>query len=798
MKTIFKIAKTELALLFYSPIAWFLLIAFVFQTGYAYTNSIDSSMMFQDMGGPQLGNLFDLTFKTFSSPFGGIWRGLVGTLYLYLPLLTMGLMSREISGGTIRLLNSSPVNVREIIFGKYLAMMIYNLVLVSVLVLIVTLALFNIHAVDAGSLVSAVLGIYLVLCTYAAIGLFMSCLTSYQVVAALSTLVLLAILNYIGQLWQDVDFVKDLAYFLSITGRVDKMLDGLTTSKDVLYFMIIIFMFLGFSITKLRSDQETRPFWVRAGRYVLLFAGAMVAGYISSLPRFTGYWDSTASRKNTLTENSRKILEEMGDTTLEVTSYINLLEGHFIYGMPGQRQQDKERWESYVRFKPTIKLNYIYYYDSTGNLFKNNPGQTLKSLVDKEIKAFKLDPGLIKTPEEIRQIIDLRPEKNRYVMQLKYKDKTTFLRIYNDNLAFPTETETAAALKRLLKAGMPRIVFAQGEGERGIEKAGDRHYKRLTNDITFRYSLVNQGFDVSTLSLKTEDIPSDITALVIADPKIGFDSVSMRKLFRYIAAGGNLLIAGEPGNQAILDPLMRPLGVGLMEGMLVQRTRDFSPELIQAQLTPFAAGFTKELQRDAHDSLCVTMRGAASFSYTTDGPFTVMPLLMTPGQDSWNKKIRPDEKRIEEAEDAETPVNTGTFLPAGNPQPKTPDTVWNGLDYSPVQGDRKGPLPVMIGLTRTIHGRQQRIVLSGDADFLSNLELGQRAFNSCNFDFSTAVFSWFSYGEFPIDTSRPIPQDNRLDLTDGGLRALKIFLLWVLPGLLLVCGGILLLRRKRK
>ena len=144
MKTILKIARTELALLFYSPIAWFLLIAFLFQAGLAYTSEIEGILTSQDMGGRNLKYLTFLTSRTFAPPFG-IWPQLVGKLYLYLPLLTMGLMSREINGGTIKLLYSSPIKVREIIFGKYLAMMVYNLALVLVLAIIVLFGISDIQ-----------------------------------------------------------------------------------------------------------------------------------------------------------------------------------------------------------------------------------------------------------------------------------------------------------------------------------------------------------------------------------------------------------------------------------------------------------------------------------------------------------------------------------------------------------------------------------------------------------------------------------------------------------------------------
>lgn len=809
-----KIARTELALLFYSPIAWFLLVAFLFQSGLAYTGTIEGTLTSQDMGGSNLRYLTFLTARTFAPPYG-IWPQLTGKLFLYLPLLTMGLMSREINGGTIKLLYSSPIKVREIIFGKYLAMMVYNLALVSILALIVVFGLFNIQHADAGMLLAGLLGIYLLLCAYAAVGLFMSCLTSYQVVAALSTLVLLAALSYIGQLWQDIDFVRDLAYFLSIQGRADHMLLGLITTKDVIYFLVIILLFLGFGICKLQSDRESKPAFVKAGRYVLIVVLALTVGYISSRPGLVGYFDATADKTMTLTVNAQTVLKEMGDSPLEVTSYINLLDGRFYYGKPDQRNIDMARWEPYLRFKPDIRFKYVYFYDSTGdkNLFKYNPGLTVQKLAERYAKSMKVDLRSFETPQEIRKTIDLRPEQNRYVMDLHYNGRKTFLRLFDDQMVFPSETETSAALKRLMQAKMPMIAFAQGESERSIDKMGDRHFKYLTNEVPFRNSLINQGFDVEKIFLKDQDIPEDITALVIADPKIAFDSVSRRKIEHYIADGGNLLIAGEPGKQDIVNPLLQPLGVQLMEGMMVERNKDFSPELVQPYLTTAAAGLTKKLQSDFEDSLVIAMHGAAGLSYTAGGPFTITPLAMTSARSSWNKKIKPSESMIELAEDEETPPDYGSGIlitgvesddgskhKKAKPAPGTPDPGVDPdiLSFNASQGDRPGPLPAVVGLTRNIHGRQQRIVVAGDADFLSNAELGRFNLKTCNFDFSTGLFSWLDNGDFPIDTSRPPAKDKRLNITDSGLASLKVLLLGILPGLLLILGSIVLIRRKRK
>ena len=132
MKIIYKIAKAELQSLFFSPIAWLILILYTFQTGMDFAGLVDGVMKGREMG-------YGVTNGT--SRFFGGWDGVLtvvqGYLYLYIPLLTMNLMSRELGSGSIKLLYSSPVTNVQIILGKYLSMLIYALVLVGILVLYV-------------------------------------------------------------------------------------------------------------------------------------------------------------------------------------------------------------------------------------------------------------------------------------------------------------------------------------------------------------------------------------------------------------------------------------------------------------------------------------------------------------------------------------------------------------------------------------------------------------------------------------------------------------------------------------
>ena len=155
----------------------------------------------------------------------GIFPGFLRNLYLYIPLLTMGLMSREYSSGSIKLLFSSPVTDSQIIFGKYLSVLIYNLVLILPLLVVGVFCGITITNADLGLLFTGILGIYLLICAYGAIGLFMSSITSYQVVAAMGTLAVLAALNYVGEVGQDYAFVRDITYWLSISGRADEFIN---------------------------------------------------------------------------------------------------------------------------------------------------------------------------------------------------------------------------------------------------------------------------------------------------------------------------------------------------------------------------------------------------------------------------------------------------------------------------------------------------------------------------------------------------------------------------------------------
>ncbi|WP_427874413.1 ABC transporter permease [Flavobacterium sp. MMS24-S5] len=306
MKTIYRIAKTELNTMFYSPVAWVVLVIFSIQSSWKFFGTVERYEKAQKIG-EGLGNLTQTIFSGFS----GLYTEMQNYLYLYVPLLTMGLVSREINSGSIKLLLSSPIKIKDIVLGKYLAIAAYCLLFIVILGLQVGIAYFSIENLDLKFAISGLIGLYLLVCTYAAIGLFMSCLTSYQVVAAISTLVVLAGLNFIGKLWQDVEIVKDITYFLSIAGRANEMLEGLIISKDVFYFVLVSSLFIVLSIYKLQTGRDAQTISKRVLKYTLLITVVLALGYITSRAPLTLYHDMTRTKDRTLTKTSLDIVKKI-------------------------------------------------------------------------------------------------------------------------------------------------------------------------------------------------------------------------------------------------------------------------------------------------------------------------------------------------------------------------------------------------------------------------------------------------------------------------------------------------------
>ncbi|MGI0107024.1 Gldg family protein [Salinimicrobium sp. WS361] len=755
MKKILKIAKLELSLLFYSPIAWLILIIFIIQCGVNFVELLEAREAQQQLGYPVKGLTMDI--------FGGnqgFFAAVQNKLYLYIPLLTMGLMSRELSSGSLKLLLSSPVTNRQIILGKFLSMMLYGFLLVLVLMLIVGFGAFFIENLDFKFLIGGILGLYLLICAYAAIGLFMSSLTSYQVVAAVSTLAVLAALNFVGEIGQSIDYVRDITYWISIQGRADNFINGLISTKDLIYFILVIGLFLLLTIMRLNSGREIRSSMVMATRYALVVIVVLFIGYFSSLPAFDVYYDTTRFKEQTLTQNSQELLEKL-EEPLTITTYVNVLNVWANVGAPKYRIMDLNQFDKYTRFLPDLEMRYVPYYDYSLNS-RDSTEKTLEERGRQAAIAYGYDFEDLLTPEEIREQIDLVPELNLFVRTVEYEGRSTFLRMFFDMVTYPEEAEISAAIKRLLQEP-PVVGVLSGNDERRIDLTGDRSYKDLTNTNNSRGALINKGFDVVEIAIDSvQEIPIDLAALVIADPFNTYSEEQAQKINNYVEAGGNMLIAGEPGKQSLLNPIIEQFGLTFKEGMLLQESEKFELDLIQAEVAEEASKIGIEFENEH----VISLPGAVGISINSDKKFNVIPVLKADSDAVWNK--------------------SGNF-----------DLETDTIVFDP-QTDLRSEAPLAVAVTRKFEDKQQKIVVIGDADFMSNGELGRFNLRPRNYEFTFQMFKWFSDGEFPVDTSRPEPIDNTIQVSTEGISWFELLFIGGIPVVLGFAGAFTLVNRKRK
>lgn len=762
MRAIYKIAKSELGTLFYSPIAWLILVIFVFQIFSCFANLLEYSVNMKTLDqvqGYQSYMLFVI---------GGFvpYMTIQSTLYLYIPLLTMGLMSREYSSGSIKLLFSSPISSLQIILGKYLSMLIYGLIMMGSVLVLVIVGYFSIKDFDLSLVLSGWLGLYLLMATYAAIGLFMSTLTSYQIVAALGTLTLISFLNFIGSLWQHIEGVREVMYWFSLKGRADEPIRGLICSEDILYFILVSGMFLGFSVLKLQFARQSCSMSVKVGKYVGLVACVALFGYISTIPQLKCFYDATANKDRTITPNSQEILKQV-DGGLTITSYVNLLDKFGYLGMPSNWFNTRNIFETFTRFKPETKLKSYYYYDNAAGA--NASREEMDKAIERLVLTSDINSKSILTPEQMREKIDLSAEEYRYVFLLERENgQKAFLRMYDDQGKYPSEAEISAVLKTMISKS-PRIAFLGGHGERSIHDRSGVNYTSFTTVLDSRGALINQGYTPCTLTLSAGgDIPADIDVLVIADLRKALTDDELIQVKRYIERGGNLVVLGEPRRPEYIAPVLEQLGLAFVPGVLVQPHEGYAADYLWVTFTPEGAELEPIFARMVELNNVLTMPSATAIYETENVGFEAIPVFTTGTMKCWNE------------------LETKNF--------SLEDPTLNEAI-----GEKENAYVTGYALRRDVKGKEQRVFVLGDADCISNAELGvDREFRRSNYALIDGMFRWLVYDEYPIDISRPAAKDNDVYLTPAGYAWVKIFLRWVCPAILVLLGCLIWFSRRMK
>jgi ABC-2 type transport system permease protein len=167
------------------------------------------------------------------------------TLFLFIPALTMKHIAEELKTGTIELLLTKPVSYWQVLFGKFLAT--WLLIAVSLALTLpwyITIA--NLGPIDHGTVITGYLGLLLMSGAYISIGIFTSSLTHNQIVAFLLALVAGIFFQILFSILASA-FDGTLGHifgFLDLRVHYDNVTRGIVDSRDLIYFISIIFLAL--------------------------------------------------------------------------------------------------------------------------------------------------------------------------------------------------------------------------------------------------------------------------------------------------------------------------------------------------------------------------------------------------------------------------------------------------------------------------------------------------------------------------------------------------------------------------
>ncbi|MCD4651729.1 MAG: ABC transporter permease subunit [Candidatus Cloacimonetes bacterium] len=229
------ISKKEFQTYFQSPAAYIVMVVFLLITGWFF-----SSPLF-------LNNQADMR-----SLFG-----IIPIIYLFfIPAITMGLVAKERSSGTLELLTTLPVNDAEIIHGKFLS----ALGLIAVTMLFTLIHLFTIiilgTELDYGPIFTGYLGLLLLGGVYTSVGIFTSALTENQIVAFIISFLIvffLFILEY--TLMIIPSGVAGFFQYISVGYHLSNLTRGVIDTRNIIYFLSLIVFFLRLAVVAMESRK---------------------------------------------------------------------------------------------------------------------------------------------------------------------------------------------------------------------------------------------------------------------------------------------------------------------------------------------------------------------------------------------------------------------------------------------------------------------------------------------------------------------------------------------------------------
>jgi len=276
------------------------------------------------------------------------------------------------------------------------------------------------------------------------------------------------------------------------------------------------------------------------------------------------------------------------------------------------------------------------------------------------------------------------------------------------------EQEMTNLLVRLSRTNTQPIMFLDGHGE--------RHLQGIKNhDIgEFGKQLEAKGFKFANPDLTiAQAVPANGAMLVIASPQVDVSEIEAKKIKAYLESGGNLLWLLDDNNLRGMKEVADYLGFTVSPGIAVDMT---------------AAQYGADAK-------------VAFASLYGDHAITRNFQLRT---------LFPEAHEIDAQASDEFGWKVGRLVEVAPNGWLESDVSKSGVKNQKVvfdeKVDKRGPINIGVALEREYGKKGQRVVVMGNANFLSNTFIT----NGGNLDFGVNIVNWLA-GDDKLITIQPMP-----------------------------------------
>lgn len=433
-------------------------------------------------------------------------------------------------------------------------------------------------------------------------------------------------------------------------------------------------------------------------------------------------WDLTAERLNSLSEQTTKLLDGLKDDLLVKVFY----KGPEAAEM---RAKIKQSLTMYQEYSSKVKVQFVNMYVEDKMALEYMRGQN-----------------------------DL--ESAQVMVFFEHKGKKIRIDEFD-------ESGLTAGIIKITREGATKVYFVQGHGEKDLSSDDDQGL------MQFVKALKDSSFEAVPLNLlDKKDVPEDAAAIAIIGPSMPYLENEMQALRAYVARGGRVFMALDPGTRHNLANFAKTMGV------------EFSNNYIFSLLQIPGQGPATVVGRRFDPSSEVTK------SIPTGTGYAVFPLaseLKSAGEKTFEiKEIVKSDERSFTVTDPSKPVTTQPKTEAitigldvkGTVEPLTKDAKADSKDKKPEDSPKSESKPF-------------QAVIFGDSDFVSNRAL----FIGVNRDLALNAFAELTNQKDLISIKPKLPKGTMVMLTQYSRLAI-ILILMALPVVLLVASGVMWFRRR--